>query len=110
MTSWIDGVDNTCDCATAAPIVLDNLLRVEEGRPLLNQSDPARGYSKVANGPPLRFDVYRTFWKTTFPFVVAVRRHSSPIRKGQKIGMSEAESRFAHLTPLISIHGGNPIC
>jgi hypothetical protein len=26
------------------PIVLDNLLRFEEGRPLLNQSDPARDY------------------------------------------------------------------
>jgi hypothetical protein len=44
MTSWIDGVDNACDCATAAPIVLNNLRRFEEGRPLLNQSDPARGY------------------------------------------------------------------
>jgi hypothetical protein len=44
MTSWIDGVDNAYDCATAAPIVLDSLLRFEEGRPPLNQSDPARGY------------------------------------------------------------------
>jgi hypothetical protein len=43
MTSWIDGIDNACDCATA-PIVLDNLRRFEEGRSLLNQSDPARGY------------------------------------------------------------------
>jgi hypothetical protein len=43
MTSWIDGVDNACDRATAAPIILDNLRRFEEGRPL-NQSDPARGY------------------------------------------------------------------
>jgi hypothetical protein len=59
MTSWIDGVDNTCDCATAAPIILDNLLRFEEGRPLLNQSDPARGYRRAANGPPPRFDAER---------------------------------------------------
>ena len=44
MTSWDDGADNTYDCATAAPIVLDTLRRFEEGRPLLNQSDPARGY------------------------------------------------------------------
>jgi glyoxylate/hydroxypyruvate reductase A len=29
---------------TAAPIVLDNIRRFEEGRPLLNQVDPARGY------------------------------------------------------------------
>jgi len=29
---------------TAAPIILDNLRRFEEGRPLLNQVDPARGY------------------------------------------------------------------
>ncbi len=28
---------------TASPIVLDNLLRLKEGRPLLNQSEPARG-------------------------------------------------------------------
>ena len=35
-----------CDCATAAPIVLDNLRRFEERRPLLNQSDPARGYER----------------------------------------------------------------
>jgi Domain of unknown function (DUF3303) len=51
MTSWIDGVDYACDCATAAPIVLDNLRRFEERRPLLNQSDPARGYWKAANAP-----------------------------------------------------------
>jgi hypothetical protein len=43
MTSWIDGIDNACDCATTAPIVLDNIRRFEEGRPL-NQSAPARGY------------------------------------------------------------------
>jgi glyoxylate/hydroxypyruvate reductase len=30
--------------ATAAPIILDNIRRFEEGRPLLNQVDPARGY------------------------------------------------------------------
>ena len=30
--------------ATAAPIILDNIRRFEEGRPLLNQIDPARGY------------------------------------------------------------------
>ena len=30
--------------ATAAPIILDNILRFEEGRPLLNRVDPARGY------------------------------------------------------------------
>jgi glyoxylate/hydroxypyruvate reductase A len=30
--------------ATAAPIVLDNIRRFEEGRPLLNGVDPARGY------------------------------------------------------------------
>jgi hypothetical protein len=34
----------TLAIAPAAPIDLDNLLRFEEGRPLLNQSDPARGY------------------------------------------------------------------
>ncbi len=44
MTSSIDEIDNACDCVTAAPIVLDNLRRFEEGRPVLNQSDPARGY------------------------------------------------------------------
>ena len=56
MTSWIDGVDNACDCATAAPIVLDNLLRFEEGRPLLNQSDPARGCLTTVYGTVLRFN------------------------------------------------------
>jgi glyoxylate/hydroxypyruvate reductase A len=30
--------------ATAAPIILDNIRRLEEGRPLLNQVDPVRGY------------------------------------------------------------------
>ena len=29
---------------TAAPIILDNIRRFEEGRPLLHQVDPARGY------------------------------------------------------------------
>jgi glyoxylate/hydroxypyruvate reductase A len=29
---------------TAAPIILDNIRRFEEGRPLLNQIDPAQGY------------------------------------------------------------------
>ena len=50
MTSWIAGIDNACDWATAAPIVLDDLRRFEEGRPLINQVDPARSYSKAANG------------------------------------------------------------
>ena len=30
--------------ATAAPIILDNIRRFDEGRPLLNRIDPARGY------------------------------------------------------------------
>ena len=30
--------------ATAAPTILDNIRRFEEGRPLLNRVDPARGY------------------------------------------------------------------
>lgn len=30
--------------ATAAPIILENIHRFEEGRPLLNRVDPARGY------------------------------------------------------------------
>jgi glyoxylate/hydroxypyruvate reductase A len=30
--------------ATAAPIILDNIRRFKEGRPLLNRIDPARGY------------------------------------------------------------------
>jgi len=30
--------------ATAAPIILDNIRRFEEGRPLANRVDPARGY------------------------------------------------------------------
>jgi glyoxylate/hydroxypyruvate reductase A len=30
--------------ATAAPIIIDNILRFEEGRPLLNRVYPARGY------------------------------------------------------------------
>ena len=29
---------------TAAPIILDNIRRFEEGRPLLNRVDPAQGY------------------------------------------------------------------
>jgi glyoxylate/hydroxypyruvate reductase A len=29
---------------TAAPIILDNIRRLEAGLPLLNQVDPARGY------------------------------------------------------------------
>ena len=29
---------------TAAPIILDNIRRFEDGRPLLNRVDPARGY------------------------------------------------------------------
>ncbi|MGH7114511.1 MAG: 2-hydroxyacid dehydrogenase [Stellaceae bacterium] len=34
----------TTNPATAAPIVLDTIRRLEAGRPLLNQVDPARGY------------------------------------------------------------------
>ena len=29
---------------TAAPIILDNIRRIDEGRPLLNQVDPEQGY------------------------------------------------------------------
>ncbi len=52
MTSWIDGVDNACDCATAASIILDNLLRFEEGRPLLNQSRSGARVLKGGERPP----------------------------------------------------------
>jgi glyoxylate/hydroxypyruvate reductase len=41
VTPHIAGITNP---ATAAPIILDNIRRFEEGRPLLNQVDPARGY------------------------------------------------------------------
>lgn len=41
MTPHIAGITNP---ATAAPIILDNIRRLEQGRPLLNQVDPARGY------------------------------------------------------------------
>jgi glyoxylate/hydroxypyruvate reductase A len=41
LTPHIAGTTNP---ATAAPIVLDNIRRFEEGRPLLNRVDPARGY------------------------------------------------------------------
>ena len=37
-------IAGTTNPATAAPIVLDTIRRFEEGRPLLNQVDPARGY------------------------------------------------------------------
>jgi glyoxylate/hydroxypyruvate reductase A len=37
-------IAGTTNPATAAAIVLDNISRFEEGRPLLNQVDPARGY------------------------------------------------------------------
>lgn len=37
-------IAGTTNPATAAAIVLDNIRRFEEGRPLLNQVDPARGY------------------------------------------------------------------
>jgi len=41
VTPHIAGITNP---ATAAPIVLDNIRRFEQGRPLLNQVDPAQGY------------------------------------------------------------------
>jgi glyoxylate/hydroxypyruvate reductase len=41
VTPHIAGITNP---ATAAPIVLDNIRRSEEGRPLLHRVDPARGY------------------------------------------------------------------
>ena len=41
VTPHIAGITNP---ATAAAIILDNLRRFEEGRPLLNQVDPAQGY------------------------------------------------------------------
>ncbi len=41
ITPHIAGITNP---ATAAPIVLDNIRRFEEGRPLLHRVDPARGY------------------------------------------------------------------
>jgi glyoxylate/hydroxypyruvate reductase len=41
VTPHIAGITNP---ATAAPIILDNICRFEEGRPLMNQVDPAQGY------------------------------------------------------------------
>ena len=41
VTPHIAGITNP---ATAAPIILDNIRRLEEGRSLLNQVDPAQGY------------------------------------------------------------------
>jgi glyoxylate/hydroxypyruvate reductase len=41
VTPHIAGITNP---ATAAPIILDNIRRFEEGRPLLNQVNPAQGY------------------------------------------------------------------
>jgi glyoxylate/hydroxypyruvate reductase A len=41
VTPHIAGITNP---QTAAPIILDNIRRFEQGRPLLNQVDPARGY------------------------------------------------------------------
>jgi glyoxylate/hydroxypyruvate reductase A len=41
VTPHIAGITNP---ATAAPIILDNIRRFEEGRPLMNQVDPAQGY------------------------------------------------------------------
>jgi glyoxylate/hydroxypyruvate reductase A len=41
MTPHIAGITNPL---TAAPVVADNVRRFEEGRPLLNRVDPARGY------------------------------------------------------------------
>jgi glyoxylate/hydroxypyruvate reductase len=41
VTPHIAGITNP---ETAAPIVLDNIRRLEAGRPLLNRVDPARGY------------------------------------------------------------------
>ncbi len=37
-------IAGTTNPSTAAPIILDNIRRCEEGRPLLNQVDPAQGY------------------------------------------------------------------
>jgi glyoxylate/hydroxypyruvate reductase A len=41
VTPHIAGITNP---QTAAPIILENIRRFEEGRPLLNRVDPARGY------------------------------------------------------------------
>jgi glyoxylate/hydroxypyruvate reductase len=41
VTPHIAGITNP---TTAVPIILDNIRRCEEGRPLLNQVDPAQGY------------------------------------------------------------------
>jgi glyoxylate/hydroxypyruvate reductase len=41
VTPHIAGITNP---ATAAPIILDNIRRFKEGRPLMNQVDPAQGY------------------------------------------------------------------
>jgi glyoxylate/hydroxypyruvate reductase A len=41
VTPHIAGITNP---ATAAPIILDNIRRFEEGRPLLNQVDTGQGY------------------------------------------------------------------
>jgi glyoxylate/hydroxypyruvate reductase len=41
VTPHIAGITNP---TTAVPIILDNIRRFEEGRPLLNQVDPAQGY------------------------------------------------------------------
>ncbi len=41
VTPHIAGITNP---QTAAPIILDNIRRFEQGRPLLNQVDPTRGY------------------------------------------------------------------
>jgi glyoxylate/hydroxypyruvate reductase A len=37
-------IAGTTNPSTAAPIILDNIRRFEEGRPLLNRVDPAQGY------------------------------------------------------------------
>ena len=41
VTPHIAGITNP---VTAAPIILDNIRRIDEGRPLLNQVDPEQGY------------------------------------------------------------------
>jgi glyoxylate/hydroxypyruvate reductase len=41
VTPHIAGITNP---VTAAPVILDNIRRLEEGRPLLNQVDPEQGY------------------------------------------------------------------
>jgi len=41
VTPHIAGITNP---ATAAPIIIDSIRRCEEGRPLVNQVDPAQGY------------------------------------------------------------------